>query len=327
MAAPAITAESGLHPAAKQLAAYNARQLDEFLQCFDAPNLELRDLATGATKMTAAQIAKRYATVFEHSTGLSAKVTKRVLVSNIAPRADAQTFTVDFEQFSGLVGPTGGALDGSTGLAPPAAGDIVVVYRVIEREDQQVIDTMWVGEDSDGIGRMENAPLALVKRSAVWQVVDALVREQYGFQPDDEMQVQYVKWDQNDDAIAQQSPTSPPEKREDNGVVGGAGAPCWLCNKNTGKVLRGCRCGKRAHAACVAEAATSNRHLWLQCPGCQQEWSGKLGLELAKSRFVRHLRSHRALRRCKAHFLSPSYSRTTYHRSWQSSWRTGPRAH
>eukprot|EP01044_Picomonas_judraskeda_P019481 COSAG03_NODE_4117_length_1678_cov_17.122863_2_plen_165_part_00 len=146
MAAPPITAEAGQHPAARQLAAYNAppsaAKLPAFLKCFDADAVELRDLATGERKLSAAEIATRYATVFEHSTALRAQVTKRLLVST--PRGAPGTmggglsFAVDFEQYSGLIGPTGSALDGSTGLAPAAAADIVAVYRVIGAPPEQV---------------------------------------------------------------------------------------------------------------------------------------------------------------------------------------------
>ena len=278
--ASTITAESGLHPAARQLAAYNApcspAKAAGFLKCF-AADVELRDLASGSLKMTAAQIATRYATVFEHSTALTAKVSKRLLVRNVAARGQGPSFAVDFEQFAGLVGPTGGELDGSTGLAAPASADIVVVYRVIgDTPGQQVIDGMWGGGDTDGVGRWENAALAAVQRSAVWQRVDALIREEYGLAATDELQVQYVKWDA---ALAPEAPAPAPAK---------AGAMCWLCSKSSGAVLRGCGCGKRAHASCVVDAAESARQLWLQCPGCQQEWSGELGLELSKKRFVRY---------------------------------------
>eukprot|EP01046_Picozoa_sp_COSAG06_P028887 COSAG06_NODE_2637_length_6533_cov_2.177184_6_plen_276_part_00 len=243
--------------------------------------VQLRDLATGVLKMSPAQIATRYATVFEHSPALSAKVSKRLLVSDPSATGGI-SFAVDFEQFSGLVAPTGDALDGSTGLAPAAAADIIVVYRVVGDAEQQVIDAMWGGEDTDGIGRMENVPLALVQRTAVWQRVDALIREEYGLEARDDLEVQYVKWD---DVIAQQT-QDPAATEAKEGQSVRPLAVCWLCNDG-GAVLDGCNCGRRAHAACVAEAAKSNRHLWLQCPGCQQEWSGKLGLQLAKRRFVR----------------------------------------
>eukprot|EP01046_Picozoa_sp_COSAG06_P099854 COSAG06_NODE_45973_length_350_cov_1.625498_1_plen_62_part_00 len=59
----AITAETGVHPAARQLAAYNAprspAKLAGFLKCFAADTVELRDLGSGAVKMTATQIATR----------------------------------------------------------------------------------------------------------------------------------------------------------------------------------------------------------------------------------------------------------------------------
>ena len=168
----AITAETGVHPAARQLAAYNAprspAKLAGFLKCFAADTVELRDLGSGAVKMTATQIATRYGTVFEHSTALRAKVSKRLLVTNPAARDRSTSFAVDFEQFVGLVAPTGGALDGSTGLAAPAAADIVVVYRVVgNTPGEQLIDLMWGGGDTEGVGRWENAALAAVQRTPV----------------------------------------------------------------------------------------------------------------------------------------------------------------
>ena len=45
-------------------------KLAGFLKCFAADTVELRDLGSGAVKMTATQIATRYGTVFEHSTAL-----------------------------------------------------------------------------------------------------------------------------------------------------------------------------------------------------------------------------------------------------------------
>jgi hypothetical protein len=278
----AITAETGVHPAARQLAAYNAprspAKLAGFLKCFAADTVELRDLGSGAVKMTATQIATRYGTVFEHSTALRAKVSKRLLVTNPAARDRSTSFAVDFEQFVGLVAPTGGALDGSTGLAAPAAADIVVVYRVVgNTPGEQLIDLMWGGGDTEGVGRWENAALAAVQRTPVWQRIDALIRGEFGLGASDELQVQYVKWDA---ALALEAPAPAPQAAGKQG-----GGTCWLCGKSSGAVLRGCGCVKRAHASCVAAAAESARQLWLQCPGCQQEWTGDLGLELAKKRF------------------------------------------
>eukprot|EP01047_Picozoa_sp_COSAG01_P120898 COSAG01_NODE_49656_length_370_cov_0.918819_1_plen_99_part_01 len=97
---------------------------------------------------------------------------------------------------------------------------------------------------------MENVPLALVQRTAVWQRVDALIREEYGLEARDDLEVQYVKWD---DVIAQQT-QDPAATEAKEGQSVRPLAVCWLCNDG-GAVLDGCNCGRRAHAACVAEAA------------------------------------------------------------------------
>ena len=204
-------AELGAHPAARQLLAYNApfsstEKVDAFLGCFSR-DVTLYDLRSGAVKLGAAEFRTRYRCVFAHSRDLTATVTKRVVVRRVAavdadegsqekegkgetgekgkanPRAAAArtSFAVDFERYAGLIAPTGGALDGSTGMAAlAAAAHIVAVYRCDDTTG--TIDAMWVAVDTERAGA-EGATVADVEASAVYGTAMDLIEAQLGATP------------------------------------------------------------------------------------------------------------------------------------------------
>lgn len=122
-------------------------------------------------------------------------------------RAEAMaSFAVDFEQFEGLVAPTGGALDGSTGLGAPAAADIVVVCRCAP--SGQEIDRLWGGLDTEAVGRAAGGQSA-VWRSAAWARCEALMREELGLAAGGELEMEYVGWDTSAMWAAGAEPAAP----------------------------------------------------------------------------------------------------------------------
>ena len=203
-------AELGAHPAARQLLAYNApfsstEKVAAFLGCFSR-DVTLYDLRSGAVKLGAAEFRMRYRCVFAHSRDLTATVTKRVVVRRTVVDADGgsrekedkgetgekgkantraaaarTSFAVDFERYAGLIAPTGGALDGSTGMAAlAAAAHIVAVYRCDDTSG--TIDAMWVTVDTERAGA-EGATVADVEASAVYGTAMDLIEAQLGATP------------------------------------------------------------------------------------------------------------------------------------------------
>ena len=159
--------------AARQLIAYNRRAIADFLDCF-APDVVLHDLTSDSVKLQGESFAQRYGAVFEHSEALHADVTARVTVAH----AGAEwSYAIDFEQFSGLLAPVGGALDGSTGMSDqPAAADIVVMYEVNAADAR--ISRLWATSDADGVGRRAEA--ARIQQSAALSQCLEVVRRERG---------------------------------------------------------------------------------------------------------------------------------------------------
>ncbi|CAE8629483.1 unnamed protein product [Polarella glacialis] len=64
---------------------------------------------------------------------------------------------------------------------------------------------------------------------------------------------------------------------------------CFVCIEAGADLLRGCACrGTSAgfvHLQCLVEAAQANRATWFRCPTCKQEWTGRLGLGIARARY------------------------------------------
>ena len=197
-------ASLGPHPAARQLAAYNAAvgegKAAKFLAVF-TKDVALYDLQSGERKLDGVAFGARYRCVFEHSPTLVATVSQRLLVrKRPEPGARDPTFAVDFEQYSGLVAPTCGALDGSTGVAAEAAAaDIVVVYRCVSGGH---IDALWVAADEEGVGRAASASgggegggtQALVEASAVYARALELIKQQLAVTDEEELRVAYIEF-------------------------------------------------------------------------------------------------------------------------------------
>ncbi len=67
-----------------QLDAYNARDIDAFVECF-SPNVELFDLKSGASRgQGRAKMREDYGALFERASELCARVTHRGIVGNVA---------------------------------------------------------------------------------------------------------------------------------------------------------------------------------------------------------------------------------------------------
>ncbi len=84
-AAPTAAEERARQAAAKQLDAYNRRDIDAFAACFH-PEVQLFDLKTGAPRGEPGRAALHatYGAVFARCTALHAEVTSRVTVGNVA---------------------------------------------------------------------------------------------------------------------------------------------------------------------------------------------------------------------------------------------------
>lgn len=64
-------------------------------------------------------------------------------------------------------------------------------------------------------------------------------------------------------------------------------AECFICLDGQGHLLRGCACRGSAgfvHLHCLVTAATVNSARWYTCPTCEQRWTGRLKLAIARAR-------------------------------------------
>ena len=64
-------------------------------------------------------------------------------------------------------------------------------------------------------------------------------------------------------------------------------AECFICLEALGPLLRGCACRGSAgfvHLSCAVTAAQANSARWHTCPTCEQRWTGRLKLGIARAR-------------------------------------------
>jgi tetratricopeptide (TPR) repeat protein len=65
-------------------------------------------------------------------------------------------------------------------------------------------------------------------------------------------------------------------------------AECFICLEGHGLLLRGCACRGSAgfvHLSCMVTAAQANGARWHTCPTCEQRWTGRLKLAIARARY------------------------------------------
>ena len=137
-----------------QLQAYNARDIEAFLKCFDETNLKVSHIdATNNNDRINHNVLTlllpsydvfqtRYKTVFENSPNLKAVVSSRTVLRG--PNS-GRSWAIDLEHYSGLHKPVGEALDGSTGISSePQSAYIIVMYQQATSNGR--IDEVWMGE-------------------------------------------------------------------------------------------------------------------------------------------------------------------------------------
>ena len=65
-------------------------------------------------------------------------------------------------------------------------------------------------------------------------------------------------------------------------------AECFICLESQGLLLRGCACRGSAgfmHLSCLVTAAQVNAARWHTCPTCEQRWTGRLKLAIARAHY------------------------------------------
>lgn len=121
-----------------QLQAYNARNLQAFLRCYDesrhpfqVSGVSVNNDATSTPRVgvrlpsfEAFQIS--YKTVFENSPELKAVVSSRTILRS---STSSSSYAIDLEHYTGLHKPIGSSRDGSTGVSrKPQSGYILIMY-------------------------------------------------------------------------------------------------------------------------------------------------------------------------------------------------------